>query len=90
MTVQNQHEGEVMGEVTGEVETIKIDPNGRYVMLMDFSLTSWRAEDARHLQDKLRQELAEWWAGPEKFFVLGYRNIGITLERVDGEPSSKE
>lgn len=67
-----------------KTETIKIDPDGKYIIILEF-------EDENKISydyvERVTKVLQEWWNNPQdKFFVI-YNNLKdgtrIRLERVD-------
>jgi hypothetical protein len=60
----------------------KIDPEGKYVIIIDYNDGERELEDASGFVE----QLGEWWHSDEPFLVIApYNGMKVRIERVDSE-----
>lgn len=79
-----------MSQEAKEPQTIRIDEEGRYLVIVGVAKNAAPAERERDL-DKPRAAFAAWWASGDKFKVIEVvEGVSIRVERVgDDVPSSE-
>lgn len=69
---------EVEGAGVGPVQHIKIDSNGRYLLIVKGSMGGAQF-------DRLSDELSAWWASDKRIALLALPSgVEVVIERVDG------
>ena len=61
------------------METIKIDEDGRYVLVVESSYSLRQAQ-----LEEVSEMLREWWNGDDKFYILAIgEDIKVRFERLE-------
>jgi len=73
-----------IGRLRRSVEPIKIDPEGRYILLLQFA-DYVSPEDQEITIPRVREMLRQWWDSGEKFgvFFAASNEVLVTIQRVD-------
>lgn len=71
-----------------EVQTVKIDPDGKYVLLVEAEDPDNRLVEQLRLGEEI---LNKWWRGDKKFITFRVSgNIKVKFEKVGGEEVTGE
>jgi hypothetical protein len=60
--------------------THKIDPEGKYIIIIDYNGGERELEDA----SRFAEQLGEWWNSDEPFIVIApYNGMKVRVEKID-------
>jgi hypothetical protein len=75
-----------------KVETIKIDPKSRYILLVQYSPGTWENDEIlREDMQKLYDNVEGWWKSDQAILFLGFDSrYDIKLEKIKTRRRKKD